>query len=408
MTRPCCIRWDLSRCRFVDVIAVKIEQRILAELADLESRAQLRHLEAVRGIDLGSNDYLGLSTDSRMKQAIREAVDSAPRIASTGSRLLSGHDDAWTAVENDFARWVGAEAALYFTSGYAANMGLLSAVLRPEDVVFSDSSNHASLIDGIRLTKCKRVIFPHLDLNALEAELRWTHSGSGARFIVVESIFSMDGEHALLQDLASLAARYGAELIVDEAHATGVCGPAGRGCVAEAGLSGRVFATVHTCGKALAAAGAFVCGSKALCRFLINRARTFIFNTALPPYFAAQVAAGMRFAASAETERRLVADLSVFLRNELQGNGFDTAGSDSHLVPVVLGANETALAFASQLQARGYSIRAIRPPTVPVGTARLRVSLTAKLTQLILADFVRALIQIRKEVSPAQVIPLPQ
>jgi 8-amino-7-oxononanoate synthase len=217
----------------------------------------------------------------------------------------------------------------------------------------------------------------------------------------------MDGEHALLQDLASLAARYDAELIVDEAHATGVCGPAGRGCVAEAGLSGRVFATVHTCGKALAAAGAFVCGSEALCRFLINRARTFIFNTALPPYFAAQVAAGMRLATSAQTERRLVADLSVFLRNELQGNGFDTAGSDSHLVPVVLGANETALAFASQLQARGFSIRAIRPPTVPAGTARLRVSLTAKLSQIILADFVGALIQIRK-VSPAQVIPLPQ
>ena len=406
MTRPCCIRWDLSRCRFVDVIAVKIEQRILAELADLESRAQLRHLEAVRGIDLGSNDYLGLSTDPRMKQAIREAVDSSPRVASTGSRLLSGHDDAWTAVENDFARWVGAEAALYFTSGYAANMGLLSAVLRPEDVVFSDSSNHASLIDGIRLTKCKRVIFPHLDLNALEAELRWTHSGSGARFIVVESIFSMDGEHALLQDLASLAARYGAELIVDEAHATGVCGPGGRGCVAEAGLSGRVFATVHTCGKALAAAGAFVCGSEALRRFLINRARTFIFNTALPPYFAGQVAAGMRLAASAQTERRMVAELSIYLRNELQGNGFDTAGSDSHLVPIVLGTNDVALAFASRLQARGFGIRAIRPPTVPRGTARLRVSLAAKLTQPILADFAGALIQIRKEVAPTQAIPL--
>jgi 8-amino-7-oxononanoate synthase len=406
MTRPCSNRWGSSRCRFVEAIAVKIEQRILAELADLESRAQLRDLEMVRGIDLGSNDYLGLSIDPRMKQAVREAVDSAPRIASTGSRLLSGHDDAWTAVENDFAQWVGAESALYFTSGYAANMGLLGAVVRPEDVVFSDSANHASLIDGIRLTKCKRVIFPHLDLNALEAELRWTHSG--ARFIVVESIFSMDGERAPLQDLATLAARYGAEMIVDEAHATGVCGPAGRGSVAEAGLSGRVFATVHTCGKALAAAGAFVCGSEALRSFLINRARSFIFNTALPPYFAGQVAAGMRLAASAETERRLVADLSIFLRNELQANGFDTAGSDSHLVPVVLGANETALAFAAQLQARGYGIRAIRPPTVPPGTARLRVSLTAKLTQVILADFVRALIQIRKEVSAAQVIPLPQ
>jgi 8-amino-7-oxononanoate synthase len=385
-----------------------MEQRILAELADLESRAQLRHLETVRGTDLGSNDYLGLSVDPRIKLAIREAVDSGLRVASTGSRLLSGHDDAWSAVENDFARWVGAEAALYFTSGYAANIGLLSAILRPEDVVFSDSANHASLIDGIRLAKCKRVIFPHLDLNALEGELRWSHSGSGARFIVVESIFSMDGDRAPLGDLAALAARYDAELIVDEAHATGVCGPAGRGCVAEAGLTGRLFATVHTCGKALAAAGAFVCGSEALKRFLINHARVFIFNTALPPYFAAQVAAGMRLAAAAETERVHIADLSLFLRSELQGNGFETSGSDSHLMPIVLGSNETSLAFASRLQARGYSIRAIRPPTVPSGTARLRVSLTAKLTQSILADFTGALIEIRKEVAPAQAIPLSQ
>ncbi len=189
-------------------------------------------------------------------------------------------------LEHDFARWVGAESALYFTSGYAANVGLLSALLRPEDVVFSDSANHASLIDGMRLAKCRRVIFPHLDLNVLEEELRRSASAAGARVIVVESIFSMEGDRAPLADLAALAERYGAELIVDEAHATGVRGPRGSGCVAEAGLSGRVFATVHTCGKALAAAGAFVCGSENLRRFLINRARTFIFSTGLPPYFA--------------------------------------------------------------------------------------------------------------------------
>jgi 8-amino-7-oxononanoate synthase len=389
-------------------MAVKMEQRILAELADLESRAQLRHLETVRGVDLGSNDYLGLSVDPRMKQAIREALDSAARVASTGSRLLSGHDEVWTAVENDFAKWIGAEAALYFNSGYAANIGLLSAILRSEDAVFSDRANHASLIDGIRLAKCKRVIFPHLDLNALEGELRWTHSSSGGRFIVVESIFSMDGDRAPLRDLAALATRYDAELIVDEAHATGVCGPGGRGCVAEAGLAGRVFATVHTCGKALAASGAFVCGSEALRRFLINRSRILIFGTAMPPYFAGQVAAGMRLAEAAEAERALVATLGVLLRNELQGNGFDIAGSDSHIVPIVLGSNDAALAFASHLQARGYGIRAIRPPTVPAGTARLRVSLTAKLSQPILADFVGALDQIRKEVTPAPATPLPR
>jgi 8-amino-7-oxononanoate synthase len=218
----------------------------------------------------------------------------------------------------------------------------------------------------------------------------------------------MDGDRAPLRDLAALAARYDAELIVDEAHATGVSGPGGRGCIAEAGLAGRVFASVHTCGKALAAAGAFICGSEALRRFLINHSRMFIFNTALPSYFAGQVAAGMRLSSAAETERTHVAILGGFLRNELQGNGFDTAGSDSHLVPIVLGSNEAALAFASRLQALGFGIRAIRPPTVPRGTARLRVSLTAKLTRSILADFASALIQIRKEVTPTQAIPLPR
>jgi 8-amino-7-oxononanoate synthase len=387
---------------------VKIDQRILAELADLESRAQLRHLQTPYGVDFSSNDYLGLSTDPRMKQAVMDATDEAPRIASTGSRLLSGHDEAWTAVEKEFARWVGAESALYFTSGYAANIGLLGAILHPEDVIFSDSANHASIIDGIRLAKCRRVIFPHLDLNALEAELRWSASSSGARFIVVESIFSMDGDRAPLRELAALAARYGAELIVDEAHATGACGPGGRGCVAEAGLAGRLFSTVHTCGKALAAAGAFICGSESLRQFLINRARSFIFSTALPPYFASQVAAGMRLAASAEPERAHLADLGIFFKNELLQNGFETAGSDSHIVPVVLGSNDAALAFAANLLSRGYGVRAIRPPTVPTGTARLRVSLTAKHTQSMLASLVGAIIQIRKEIAPASAIPLPQ
>jgi 8-amino-7-oxononanoate synthase len=397
-----------SRCLCGNNAAVKMDQRIRAELDNLESQAQLRHLETPHGIDLNSNDYLGLSTDPRMKQAVLEAIEAAPRVASTGSRLLSGHDEAWTLVEKEFAQWIGAEAALYFTSGYAANIGLLSSILRPDDTVFSDSANHASLIDGMRLAKSRRVIFPHLDLHALEGELRWSHSGSGGRFIVVESIFSMDGDRAPLRELAALAARYKAELIVDEAHAIGVCGPGGRGCVAEAGLTGRVFATVHTCGKALAAAGAFVCGSEHLRRLLINRARTFIFNTALPPYFASQVAAGMRLAATMEAERARLADLSSFLKNELLQSGFETAGSDSHLVPVVLGANDAALAFAANLQTRGYGVRAIRPPTVPAGTARLRVSLTTKLTQPMLADLVSALVQIRKEMTPAQTISLPR
>lgn len=381
-----------------------INQRILAELSDLATRAQLRNLEAVRGVDLSSNDYLGLATDPRMKQAVLEGVASATRIGSTGSRLMSGHDEVWTVLEADFARWVGAEAALFFTSGYAANMGLMRALLRPEDTVFSDSANHASLIDGIRLTICRRVIFPHLDLNFLEEELRRTVNIPGARVIVVESIFSMEGDRAPLANLAMLAERYNAELIVDEAHATGVRGPGGSGCVAEAGLSGHVLATVHTCGKGLASAGAFVCGSDNLRRFLINRARTFIFGTALPPYFASQVAAGMSLAKEAECERAHLMDLSGLLRNEMRSNDFDIASSDSHIVPVILGSNDAAVHFAGSLKSKGFAVRPIRPPTVPAGTARLRLSLTSKLSAVVLKDLVAAMIQARSEYSTTRAI----
>jgi 8-amino-7-oxononanoate synthase len=195
--------------------------------------------------------------------------------------------------------------------------------------------------------------------------------------------------------LASLAARYHAEMIVDEAHATGARGPGGRGSVAQAGLAGRVFATVHTCGKALAANGAFVCGSESLRHLLINRARTFIFSTALPPYFAAQVAAGMRLAAAADAEREHLARLGEFVRNQMRARGFDTSRSDSHIVPVILGSNETAMAFAARLQERGYAVRAIRPPTVPAGRARLRLSLTSRLSQALLADFAAATAEVR-------------
>ena len=381
---------------------MNLNQRILAGLSDLESRAELRHLETTQGVDFSSNDYLGLATDPRMKKAVLNGVNSASRIASTGSRLLSGHEEVWTLLEQDFARWVGAESALYFTSGYAANIGLLSTLLRAEDIVFSDSANHASLIDGVRLAKCRRVVFPHLDLNFLEDELRRSQPVAGTRVIVTESIFSMEGDRAPLTDLVALAKRYPAELIVDEAHAIGVRGPRGSGCVAEAGLSDRVFATIQPCGKALAAAGAFVCGSDNLRRFLINRARTFIFNTGLPPYFASQVAAGMTLAADATNERAILVESSACLRTELQKHGFEFAGSASQIVPVILGSNHAAVHFATSIRTKGFGVRAIRPPTVPAGTARLRLSVTAKHSKEILAELVAAMVQARSEYSTAR------
>jgi 8-amino-7-oxononanoate synthase len=383
---------------------VDIQRRILAELSGLESRAQLRHLESAKGVDFSSNDYLGLATNAKVKRALLQSVKSAARIGSTGSRLLSGHDEAWNLLEHDFARWVGTEAALYFTSGYAANTGLLTAILQAEDVVFSDSANHASLIDGIRLAKCQRVIFPHLDLNFLEDELRRSEGSSGARVIVVESLFSMQGDLAPLSDLATLADLYGSELIVDEAHAIGVRGLQGRGLVAQAGLSERVLATVHTCGKALGSAGAIVCGSENLRRFLINRARTFIFSTALPPYFASQVAACIRLAAAADAERTHLAELSSYLRRELRSNGFYIGGTESQIIPVILGSNEAAVFFSEQLGAKGLGVRAIRPPTVPAGSARLRLTLTAKHTQENLAAVVAAMVQARTEYSAQRAV----
>ncbi|HET7212249.1 MAG TPA: 8-amino-7-oxononanoate synthase [Terriglobia bacterium] len=361
-----------------------------AELESLEVRQEFRRLRQMEGFNLCSNDYLGLSTDPRLSAAVAAALEAGTPVASTGSRLLSGNAPEWERLESDFARFVGTEAALFFSSGYAANLGLLAAILREDDTVFSDESNHASLIDGIRLSRARKVIFPHLDLNFLEDALR--RSGPAARkFIVVESLFSMGGDRAPLPELLSLAGRFGAELIVDEAHATGVCGPRGRGLVAAAGANERVFASVHTCGKALASTGAFVCGPETLKQFLVNRARTFIYSTALPPYFAAQISKAVGIVAEAEAERRRVLELAGFLRTRLQEAGFNIGASDTQIVPVLLGGNETAIHYAHELSRHGFAVRPIRPPTVPEGTSRLRLSVTTRLSEEILDRLVKVL-----------------
>jgi len=373
-----------------------LTRRLEGELAALEANSQLRHLEILPDVNFSSNDYLGLSTDSRLRQALSEALAAGSPVGSTGSRLLSGHAAVWEELESQLAEFSRAEAALYFNSGYAANVGLFSALLRPDDVVFSDSANHASIIDGIRLSGAHKVIFPHLDLDQLEEALRQNHAAAGQKFIAVESVFSMDGDRAPLPELLDLADRYGAELIVDEAHATGVFGPQGRGLAASANRHGRAFAVVHTCGKALAGIGAFVSGSRALKQFLINRARPFIFSTALPPYLAAQMKAAINIIETGDAEREQLLNLSAHLRSRLQTEGFDTARSDSQIVPVILGTNERALHFAVQLQKQGFSVRAIRPPTVPVGSARLRLSLTVRHSPEMLDQLVDALVQIRE------------
>lgn len=348
-------------------------------LRELDAQNQRRSLAEIRGVNLCSNDYLGLAEQPALKKAVLEAVRKAPRVGGTGSRLLSGHAGVWDEVEEEFARFAGTEAALYFGSGYAANLGLITSLLKKDDLVFSDALNHASLIDGIRLSGAHRIIYPHLDLNVLEAELRKHAQERRRKLVLTESVFSMDGDVTPVSELLALADRYGAGVIVDEAHATGVHGPSGRGIGAASGCVQYFSAAVHTCGKALASAGAFVCGSAVLKEHLINHARTFIFSTAMPPYMAGQIRAALRLALAMDKERDELQLRSKRFTTGLRSQGWDTGKSTTQIVPVVIGGNEEALAAAEFLQQEGFAVRAIRPPTVPQGSARLRFSLTCKI-----------------------------
>jgi 8-amino-7-oxononanoate synthase len=360
-----------------DPVRGMLEERMAEDLDLLRRASELRVLEHSSGVDLCSNDYLNLARDSRLKCAVLGAVETSERMGSTGSRLLSGNAREWEVLEWEFADFAGTQAALYFSSGYSANVGLLSAILRPGDRAFSDRLNHASLIDGMRLSGATKVIYPHGDLAFLEGALRKHRGAPGAKVIVTESLFSMEGDFAPLDQLVVLARNYGAALVVDEAHTTGVHGPQGRGMVVQHGIEKEVLATIHTCGKALASAGAFVCGGEKLREYLVNHARTFLFSTAMPGYMAGQIQAALDLARKADRERAELEAVASLLRENLAAAGLRSGPGASQIVPVLLGTNEAALAAAAKLRADGYAVRAIRPPTVPAGTARLRLSLTS-------------------------------
>ncbi|HXA00114.1 MAG TPA: 8-amino-7-oxononanoate synthase [Candidatus Dormibacteraeota bacterium] len=346
-------------------------------LRRLESKSQRRSLLRVAGVNLCSNDYLGLSQNEGLRAAILEAVQRAENVGGTGSRLLSGHFAVWEELENEFTGFAGTEAALYFSSGYAANLGLLTSLLGKDDLVFSDELNHASIIDGVRLSGARKVIYSHLDLNALEGELKRHEAERCRKIIVSESVFSMDGDVADISAMVAMAERFGASVVLDEAHATAVHGPSGRGIAVAGGKNRSVLAIVHTCGKALASAGAFVCGSGVLKEHLINHARTFIFSTAMPPYMAAQISAALYLASGMDAERRSLLDAARQFSGALQNAGWETSSTSSQIVPAIVGSNRDALGVAEFLQSEGFAVRAIRPPTVPEGKSRLRFSLTS-------------------------------
>jgi len=373
----------------------EFNESLLAELQaglrELESRSQRRTLGEISGVNLCSNDYLGLADNPSLKQSVIESVANAARLGGTGSRLLSGHAAVWNELEEEFAAFAGSQAALYFGSGYAANIGLLTSLAGKTDVIFSDALNHASIIDGIRLSGARKIIYSHRDLNALESSLKENESKPGRKLIVSETVFSMEGDVVPLDEIVALAEKYGASVIIDEAHATAVHGPDGRGIATQFLADGRILAAMHTCGKALASAGAFVCGMAVLREHLINHARTFIFGTAMPPYMAEQIRAALRLATGMNTERAELLSRSQDFAKSLQRDGWETLGTTTQIVPAVIGANDAALTAAEFLQRAGFAVRAIRPPTVPPGTARIRFSVTHKLTAAELEKLAAAL-----------------
>lgn len=345
-----------------------LERRIRAHLGDIERSGLCRVMRSPLGIDLASNDYLGLSAHPLIKERMAEAVREWGA-GSTGSRLLRGNRECFESIEERFAKFKGTERALFFSSGYLANLAVLTTFPEAEDVIFSDAFNHASLIDGIRLSRAKREIYAHATVP----------EGQG-NFVVTESLFSMDGDIAPLRELTKLDTN----LIVDEAHAIGIYGATGSGLLEELGAN--AFLSVNTAGKALGVAGAFVCGPAWAIEYLVQRARPFIFSTAPPPSVAAALDASLDILAAEPERRARLRELARYVRAKLS-----LPEGDSPIVPVMIRDNERAVALAAALQFEGFDVRAIRPPTVPAGTARLRLSINVNLNEAIIDRFVKAL-----------------
>jgi 8-amino-7-oxononanoate synthase len=366
-----------------------LESRVGERLRALRDDGLERVLRPPAGIDLSSNDYLGLARHPHLMRAMADAV-ARDGVGSSGSRLLRGEREAFSNVERRFASFKQTERSLYFSSGYLANLAVLTTLPERGDVIYSDERNHASLIDGVRLSAANRVILPHNDPAALARALA-VHPASGQAFVVIESLFSMDGDVPALAEYAAICRAAGATLIVDEAHAVGIYGERGSGLIEAAGIARDVCVSINTAGKALGVAGAFVAGPGWAIDYLIQRARPFIFSTAPPPSLAAALEASLDIV-DAEPERRAtLANRVRLLRGALRTAGIDIPDGSTQIIPIVLGDNDRAVQAAAALQAQGFDVRAIRPPTVPPGTARLRIPVNVTLSEDVLTRFAGAL-----------------
>ncbi|MFG1357630.1 8-amino-7-oxononanoate synthase [Xanthobacter pseudotagetidis] len=355
--------------------------RYEAMLRGLERRHSLRRLSGRSGIDFASNDYIGLATSPRLKAAVAAALEAGVPVGATGSRLLRGNDPAHAALEAEAARFFGSEAALFFSGGYMANLAVIGTLPQKGDLLLMDDLIHASAHEGARAGRAEPVLFAHNDAGAAEDAIRAFRAagGTGKVWIAAESLYSMDGDRAPLADLLALADRQDGFLLVDEAHATGVYGPDGRGLAA--GFEGRENVVVlHTCGKAMGGSGALVTLPKVLADIIVNRCRPFIFATAPSPLMAVAAQAALTIMTDEPERRERLAALVAHAGRRLRET-CSLAPSGSQILPVIVGDNGRAMALAGLLQHAGYDVRGVRPPTVPPGTARLRISLTLNADQ---------------------------
>ena len=346
-----------------------------ADLAALSAEDRRRALAPRTGIDFASNDYLALAGSQRLNEAVAEGLRSGIPAGSGGSRLLRGNHAEHEALESHAARHYGSEAALFFPTGFAANAALFATLPQRGDLIVHDELIHASAHDGMKLGRAERTAVTHNDPQAFaDAIAAWRAKGGiGTPWIAVESLYSMDGDHAPLAELAAIADGHDAVLIVDEAHATGVYGPAGQGLAHQ--LAGRDnLVTLHTCGKALGCEGALLCGPRIVRDFLVNRGRPFIFSTAPAPLTAWTVRQALEIVANEPERAARLHSLVRHAETRLATLGLPASGSQ--ILPVRIGDNGRTMRIAGALQGAGFDIRGIRPPTVPHGSARLRIAIT--------------------------------
>ena len=374
------------------------ELQTLKEHSNLRRLPQMTHdgrtvlADGRRMLNLSSNDYLGLAADRKLREEFLQTLTPDTfQPTSSSSRLLTGNFGVYEKLETELATLFGTEAALVFNSGYHANTGILPAVSDAQTLILADKLVHASIIDGIRLSAARCIRYRHNDLAQLERLLEQHHAAYRQLIIVTESIFSMDGDQADLTTLVHLKKRYPNVLLyVDEAHAFGIRGTHGLGCAEESGCIRDIDFLVGTFGKAAASAGAYIACSRTIREYLVNRMRTFIFTTALPPTSIAWTLFIVRKLAGMQDRRKHLASISRMLREALQAKGYDCP-SVSHIVPLIVGPSADTVLRAEMLQRHGFYALPVRPPTVPEGTSRIRFSLTADIEEREIEEIIQCI-----------------